>query len=332
MPNNTPPEIPYLDTQATDEALEAFIFKSSIYTSLVVPRKLSPKEVARFLIARIEKDSKLRVLLQAEKVIDFYDIYEIVPKFRQFLDRRESSAEDVRRSIVFARVIAILGNGEDLNLAAEYYHHLVQRADSVSEFEDLVLLYESLEGSGANSAVLRQKVEAKMLLLKPVNAGGPQPPPPEFYKLREISQLKLPRAEQARKLKSKILSIADRNQRIDEEIQMYLTIQSGYSEYLQPWATRRIRRETWAPQPAQQVVRPEKAPLNEDVQKAFQRTLEKLKELPDLPDEIKEFAKVRSLRAILFFDGKLSAEETEFLRLYKGEQLDVLANEGIMLP
>jgi hypothetical protein len=66
-----------------------------------------------------------------------------------------------------------------------------------------------------------------------------------------------------------------------------LTIEVSYSEYVQDWAVRRIRRETWALQAGQQTIRSETLPLKENVQNAFRRLPEKFDELPDLLDEIR---------------------------------------------
>jgi hypothetical protein len=51
--------------------------------------------------------------------------------------------------------------------------------------------------------------------------------------------------EKANAVKERILHNPERARRIDEKIKMYLTREYGYLEFLQPWAARRLRRESW---------------------------------------------------------------------------------------
>jgi len=328
--SETPPSIPDSKTPPSIPELERFIFEHDEYRSDVVPRKLSPSEVAKFLLGRIEKKSELRVFVQTEKVADFYDIYEIVEKFKQFLDKTESSAEDNQRSIVITRIIALVGSKDDIEFAKQYSKHLIQRADTIAEFEDLILL-QNVFGPDADSAALRQKIQAKIASLEPQKDSNNQASL-QYLKFNETISNKLTRVEKAQQVKSNILTIADRKKRIEEEIKAYLTIEYGFIEYLQPWATRRIKRETWATQPAEQIKRTDNQPLKEDVIKSLRSFLEKLPKIPDLDSDEKEFAKIRSLRAIKFFGGKISAAEENSLRQHKGKQLDILSNEGFLLP
>lgn len=327
MSDTTPPNSSS-DTPSIPE-LENFIFKRDEYRSEIVPRKLVPSEVAKFLLGKIEKDTKLYAALQTVKVVEFYDTHEVVGKFKQFLDKNEANAEDVRRSIAFTKIIARVGTGDDIEFAKQYFVYLVGRADSIQEFEDLVSLYESI-GLGGNSTALRQRIETKLKTLEAKKQGDYQASL-EYHKLSDISSYKLIRAEQANKQKDKILTIKDRNQRLDEEIKAYLAVQYGYIEFLQIWAAQRLRREAWSAKLDEQTTRPENPPLNEDVAKAFRRLLDQLDKLPNMTPEGKDSLRLRSLRAIRFFGGKVSEQEEEILGMYKNEQLDILANEGFML-
>jgi hypothetical protein len=310
-------------------ALETFIFEHDEYKGEIVPRKLSPPEVARFLIGKIEKKTELRPIFQTVKVVEFYDTHEVVEKFKSFLDKSESGEEDVRRSIAFARIIARVGNKDDLEFAKQYYVYLVGRADSLQEFNELTMLYEAL-GLGGNSTELRHKIGAKQATLEP-KKGTDFQASLEYNKLNDIGSYALVRAEGANKLKDKITGISDRDQRLDEEVKAYLTVEYGYIEFLRIWAAQRLRRETWAAQPQQQILRPENPPLTEDVIKAFRRFLDKFDQNPKIKDEAKLSPRICSLRAIKFFGGKISEQEESFLIAYKNEQSDILANEGFML-
>lgn len=318
----TPPNDPPLTGEAVNAALEKFIFKSDMFTNEVVPRRLNYPDVVRFLETRLEKDVSLKVARQAEKVIVFYDVQEITGKLKSFLDRRETGTEQVQRSIAFTRAIARVGRPEDIEFARQYYLHLIPRADSAEEFEDLVRLYEAL-GSSADSSVLRQQLIKKKEAFEEDS--------PEYSELEKIASMNLVQAEATNKIKSGVLNIADRNQRIDAEIKIYLTLEYEYLLYLQPWVGMRLRREGWARDAAQQIQRPEN-PQNQSVLQGFRRLLEQLDALPIEPPEEKDFVRIRALRAISFFGGALSEEERAFLNSVEGQQMDMLANEGFMLP
>ena len=75
--------------------LEKFIFKADSFTKGVVPRKLDPAEVAKFLLERIDEQTELKYWLQVEKAAAFYDTFEAAEKFKSFLNKNESGEDDV---------------------------------------------------------------------------------------------------------------------------------------------------------------------------------------------------------------------------------------------
>lgn len=329
LKDNLPKAESLLDTPSIPE-LEKFIFDPDEYTAGVVPRKLAAPEVAKFLIGKIEKRTALKSFARVESVAEFYETFEIVEKFKQFLDKKESGEEDVRRSIIIARILARLGNVEDVGFATQYYKYLVGRAESVQEFEDLILLHEALE-LGTNSSDLNRKLQSKITALEASKETDFQVGL-QYLKFKESIAQKLYRVEKAQSIKDGILKTTDRKKRLREEIKAYLSLEYGFLEYLQPWATERIRRETWAAQPAEQIKRNDKAPFKEDVAGALRDFLENIDKIKEIEPEDEDSIRVRLLRAIKFFDGKISAEEEGFLANYKGKQLDILANEGFHLP
>lgn len=308
--------------------LEQFVFQADEYSSNVVPRKLEPAKVAKWLLGKIDEKTKLKHFVQVEKVAVFYDSNEVVGKYKQFLDKKESNTEDTKRSIVIARIVGRLGKSEDVEFARQYYNHLIQRADTIEEFQEVIILHEVL-GFGGNSAALRQRIKTKLASLETKKDSDYQSRL-EYLNFQEKVSNSLTRAEKVQPIEEKILNITDRKQRLEEEIKAYLAIQYGYLEYLQPWAAMRIRRETWASSPAEQILRKDKPPMRGDVIKAFRLFLEKLEKM-SLSDKEKESAKLSILRAVKFFGGEVSELEEHFLGLNKGTQADTLANEGFLL-
>lgn len=310
--------------------LEKFIFHSDTFTNEVVPRELDSAEVAKFLIEKIDDQAKLKHLKQAEKVAAFYDTFEVAEKFKSFLNKNESGENAVERSIIITRIIGRVGNPEAIEFAKRYYTHLVSKLDSLVEFEEIILLHDVLR-LGSDSSALRGKLQEKLKSLETRKDSDDQARLEYLDFKGSIEQL-LNRAEKVEAVKEQILEINDRKKRLEEEIKAYLAIEYGFIEFLQPWAAARIRRETWADNPAQQTVRDEKPPLRADVVESFGNFVSKLDKIPDLDDEDKEAAKIQGLRAIKFFGGQISAQEESFLEQFKGTQADILANEGFLLP
>ncbi len=310
--------------------LEKFIFVLDEYTAGVVPRKLIAPEVAKFLNGKIEKTTALKSFTRVESAAKFYETYEIVEKFKGFLDKKESGEEDTLRSIVITRISAYLGNAEDVAFAAQYYKYLIGRAESAAEFENLVLLHEVL-GLGTNSKELNQKLQSKISSFESKKDSDFQAGL-QYQKFKETIAQKLYRAEKVQSIKEKILQNTDRKKRLEEEIKAYLSLEYGFSEYLQPWAAGRLRREAWTAKSAEQIKRDDNAPLKADVAQAFRDFLGKIDKIDEIEKEDEESVRIRLLRAIKFFDGKISPEEDDFLSLFKGKQLDILANEGFQLP
>ena len=199
------------------------------------------------------------------------------------------------------------------------------------EFKDLILLHDVLR-LGKNSAPLRTKVQEK---IKPLEAKqeSDEEAETEYLEFQGKIEQELPRVEQAASVKEQILNSADRKKRIEEEIKAYLGIDYGFLEYMQTWSAARLRRETWANEPSEQIMRDVKPALRTDVAKTLREFFGKLDKMPDLEDdEDKEAAQVQILRAIKFFEGEISEQEENFLAQYKGKQADILANEGFQIP
>jgi hypothetical protein len=105
---------------------------------------------------------------------------------------------------------------------------------------------------------------------------------------------------------------------------MYLGIQYGYLEYLQPWGARRLRREVWGDQPDQQIRRLDDAGRRAELVEIFRRTMGNLGVRERLEPEEQQHATIRCLRAVQFFGGDLSPEEQRLLKEEGSDQVDVL--------
>jgi hypothetical protein len=329
IPQNGAPNGESSDDVPSIPELDKYIFTLDEYQAGIVPRKLEHAKVARYLIGKIKRDLGYKNFLRVESVADFYDTNEVVDKFKGFLDKTETDEESIRRSIVITRIIARAGSPEAVEFAKQYNKHLIQKAETILTFEDLILLHEAL-GLGSASQDLRAKIGVKAKSLE-------QKKDSDYRARLEHRQLtgpllqKLNRAEKVEPVKQKIVEIRDRKERIREEIRAYLTIEYGYLEYLQPWAARRLRRETWAANPPEQLNRNDAAPLKKDLVDQLRAFLNSSSDSPGGKPAGDEALKLRLLRAIKFFGGEVSEEEQTFLDTQSNQQADILANEGFML-
>jgi hypothetical protein len=306
----------------TTAALEKFILRPNIFESENVPRNLPRAEVNEFLRTRIDDKTRLKSLRQAEKVIDFYDLQEICDHLQSLLGKEEVAEDAVLRQIVLDRSLGRVCVPSELEFAKQRYIELIARASTSAELQELVLLNDAVADPEAAVRLHKRVAERRE-----AGAADDYQARLEFHKLEEIGDLWLPRSEKANAVKEGILKIADRPRRIAEEIKMYLTVEYGYLEFLQPWAARRLRRETWGEQPDQQVIFKEDASLRAELAKTFHRTADALAEFPHLDPENLPSLRVRCLRATAFFGMHPALADVEYIREHAGSQSDILSTE-----
>ncbi|MCW5960095.1 MAG: hypothetical protein KIS76_08020 [Pyrinomonadaceae bacterium] len=309
--------------------LDDFIFKSDPFNKEIVPRELDAKNVAEFLIKKINASSELKHLIQAEKAADFYDTFEIAPKFKEYFSDISKTDDELLRSIVLVRTIARVGKPEDIEFAKQAYLRLIPRLDTQQHFEEVIKLHEIL-GLGTKSSELRAKIKQKIGELdgkKDTEYSAEI----ELLNFQGAIEQQLSRAEKVQDTKNSIVAMTDRKKRLEKEIAAYLALEFGFEEYLESWSAKRLRRETWAASPLEQTERVDTRPFAKEVATAFRDFLSDPR-IKSLEEEEKEFAEIRILRAIKFFGGKLKEQEVEFLAQFVGKQADTLANEGFLLP
>jgi hypothetical protein len=303
--------------------LEEFIFHPDPFKSEAVPRGLPRATMLKFLTERIDAATALRPLRQTEKVVDFYDLQEICPHFQALLQQQQKPEPDiVLRQIVLDRTLALVGAPPERESARTLYNDLIGRSSTIAEFEDLVWLNDAL-ATPQSAARLKERIDTRRAESQPSDYQGKV----ELHKLEEIENVKLSRSEKANAVKERILKMPDRAGRIGEEIKMYLTIEYGYLEFLQPWAARRLRRETWAEQPEQQVAFKEDARLRAELAETFYQMGNSLVGVPHLDPQNLPALRVRCLRAAEFFGRDPVLEDVRYIREHAGTQFDILSNE-----
>jgi len=303
--------------------LDEFIFHPDQYHAENVPKGIHRDSIAKFIEARMNAKTPRGPFVQAEKVVDYYDLQEACPHLRGIPSKKEKTPEEIMRSAVIVRTIALVCLPPDISFAADYAKHLAALSSTLPEFQDLIGLNDALEGK-FDGAQLKSRMEARLADLNQKRQADYQAQL-EYANLEDTMNIKLNRSQKANELKAKILAIPNRSQRISEEIKAYLGIQYGYLEFTQVWAARRLRRETWAEQPAQQTQRTENPPLRQGIAKAFLETSASLAPSPQIPKENLDSLRVRCLRAVDFFGGELSARDRNFIEAKAGKQTDLLS-------
>jgi hypothetical protein len=303
--------------------LEEFIFHPDPYHQESVPRGLVRDSTAKFIEARVIPSTPRGPLLQTEKVVDFYDLQEVCPHLRGLLEKNEKTSDGVIRSAVILRTLALVCLPPDLAFAADFAKQLVGRSSSLPEFQELIGLDDAL-ADGSDFSLLKSRMDLRFRDLDNRRQNDYQAQL-EYANLQDTMNVKLNRCQRAAEQKARIIAIPDRSARIKEEIKAYLSIGYGYLEFLSGWSSRRLRRETWGEQPAQQMERAEKRELRQDVVKAFRSTMSSLAPSPGVPKENLDSLRVRCLRAIEYFGGPVSNTELQFVEKNAGLQLDPLS-------
>jgi len=299
--------------------LDHFVFGGDPFTADDIPRTLSPAMVEAFVRERVDVATPVAPLRQVEKIVAHYDVHEATPFIRPLLVEEEKADDPVIRSAIAARILANSGTPEDRAFAREHYSRLAERVDSLARLREMILLYAELAPE-ADVDPLRKCIDRRIQTLQ----GDPERNRLEILELKEEISQRLERARRAAKVRETILALTDRPVRIAELVKIYLNLDYGYLEYLQPWAARQLRREVWAAQPADQRQRTTDAGRREELADTFRGAIAALDRAAQLTPREVIHARVRALRAYAFFGGELSEVERQFLADNGGQQLDAL--------
>lgn len=289
--------------------LDYYVFQADRYNRDRLPRRLAPTDVARFLIARLNKGSRVVSFERAEKAADFYDVYEVSSHFVSMMDGKEASPADFHRSVICGRIVARLGDPMQREFAGKYYRYLIGRASTTEQFEWLGSLAAQLERLGPVEP-LRAAVAAHAERLRARLAREPEVEQ-ELQRIKTLVEEYLVMVDSSTALKVRILEIGARRTRIDREIDHYLGLRPEFGQLMKDWAAARLRRESWAPDPPQQIMRADVPALKAELVAAFRDAKARVQAHPGLAEESKEFMNLACLRAIDYFGGRLEPTEQE---------------------
>lgn len=304
--------------------LEQFVFRPDKYTADKVPRKLTPRDVAEFVLQRLNTTANLKNVQQVEKVVVFYDALEVAEHVKRLLSEAVGE-KDIRKAIILDRIVALIGQPSDTQVAAQVYEQLVPRAGSLQELDDLLRLYEALSGAVSADSLRQQSVIQRSQLV--AQAGANYEAKIQAAKLEDFINIQITRVSKANNAKKDVLQIRDRRARIQDEIKSYLGTKNSYLDILQPWSAMRLRREVWADQPEQQIMRNDDPGRREELVQEFRLAANGLSSMSTLPQQSLPSIRVRVLHAVEFFGGSITPEERHYSTEHAGMQDDILSNE-----
>jgi hypothetical protein len=313
-----------MSTEHPVQLLERYVLDPDPFEGDAIPRRLPHAAVAAFVRARVTRATPFASLLRAEQLVTFYDLQEVCAHLLGLLPPAPAPA-DVPAAAVIARTVAAACPPEAVQRVAGYAAALAAAARGATDLAELVELQDRLP-PGTDARPLTARVE-QLRTAAAARAATDNQARLETARLDEIRSLRLERVRRAGEVKARVLAMADRPARIGEEIKMYLTLEYGYLEYLMPWAAARLRRETWGDDPATQVLRADSAARRAEVARMFQTFAAGLDQHPDVDPENRPSLRVRCLRAVEFFGGRLAGSEQAFIGAHAGRQVDLLSNE-----
>jgi hypothetical protein len=331
--DSLPPVEPY------PPALVQFVFSPDTFQKADFPRDLYAREVKAFVFARINPTVAPAALEQLFFVVDHYDVHEVAPFLLAMAEpRKDATPATAGRSpekrppavslparITIIKTVAVAGLAEERARAAGLYRAICLEVpvENLPVLQSLVETYETaaLDLDAAPLAERLGSAARAFAKFETSLAPGDAERRQQFGELDGLHR-RLQRAVKTTASKRAILGIAERPRRVRTLVRAYLDLPTDYTGYLIDWSARRLRRETWAPQLAEQTERQFCYDLRTELAEAFRSALRDI-DAGGEPDEVKVKQRVAALDAVQFFNSPLTEDESKFL---------VSAGEGYVMP
>lgn len=244
---------------------------------------------------------------------DLYGLRELLGPLSEKLRRAEAEPDDLDRSIATTIMMRELGDPQMTVGAASYYEYLVGHQHSGQKVQEMIHCLAAF-GPDLRPDSLRSRIDREVRGLAQREAGEPELGA-ERRHIEELALNQLFFVNESNRSRARIDAITPSDARLMELIKayLYLTEDDG-GEYFELWVHQQIRRVS-------------EAEGNETVVRAFREILSQLDRFSGAD---KKFCRVRCLKAIDAFEGKLDEAETEFLAKSRYSQLDPL--QRITIP
>jgi hypothetical protein len=312
QPRAFPPEmVQDLDSQTVSHEVRHYLWSMEPVYYENVSAHMRRDLVARFVafeMRNLPPENFRRVRILA----DLYNLKEILELVESFLNRRETTPDELDRSIYATIILEEIGGEAHRGRAAQYYEYLVSHPLAVERFADLVRCLAAF-GNRPRPDSLYARMQLEIRNLSAREASQPEAGV-EKRAIEELADNEFFLIEEANKSRQRIAAIADPNARLLELVKAYLQLtDDAGAEYFDLWTQQQIRRTA-------------EREGNERVIEAFRFTVRNLRQT-EPEDEV--FSKVRALNAIEFFLGKLDADEEEFMNKHRRNQIDPLRYQPV---
>jgi hypothetical protein len=309
--------------------LEKFVFAPDPFTRSDFPRGLLVREIEAFVRTRIHAAVKPISIEQVCRVVDHYDVHEVAPHLLEMIEPKGAAAADSSRPgardrapviplaarIAIIKAVALAGLAADRARAAALYKAACTEVsvDDITRCQELIGAYE-VACLVLDAAPLSAKLPAAAAPLARFEASTEPGDAESRRKFGEFDVLvkRLQRAAKAVAVRRAILAVADRAQRISTLVRIYLDLPTDFKGYHIDWAARQLRRESWAPQPAEQVERTFVRALRDEVIAAVRAVLPEIG-VPKKDDSVGIKRRVAALDAMSFFNEVLADSDLAYL-------------------
>lgn len=304
------PPPPY-KARATTKAmrtLELFIYEGDTYQRGRPPKNLLREDVDAYLAAAIgDGGFNVETAHAIDTVASFYRTPQAATAALAKLTRSEANPTDVTISIVLSRV-ALLGDAKQRAAVAQYFPWLCQKLETREHANELVRLFHRLDGA-VTADVLKAGVAARIAALAPAVKQKDYSAEIETAYLRDTIRNSIATVEYSLTTQQTLAAETDPTKRLAAMIDIYLHIDEQ-GEQVSEWATGVLADAGTTTKGRASVA------------KAFRAAL---KRVAKQDAELQEFAKLRALRGIQFFGGKVTKAEAAFVAKRQNSQSDWFA-------
>ncbi len=293
----------YLTKSEADTRLEQYL-SAGKYDDPHMPKRAEPAHVDEFVRKVLErKELGPRHMARVGELMRFYVLRARVEHVLRWLNRRESKAEELPRSITAVAIVGDLGNDDQQAQAAKYYQHLLAHRFADQHFGPLIDLFFHLPAS-ADPKSVSAALDRRMAALEP-KIESDREATVAYYELKDFKQARWVAVQAARQRGQEMLKLADPGRRRQELTRCYLGYERRPYVDFERWGMMMTQRECAEGEPAQIA----------DVFLNEFKLLMTRGARPELPaheaEDLKKYT-TRCARAVAFYGAQLDDQQAAF--------------------
>jgi len=265
---------------------------------LLVPPRVNPQVVRRFLDGDKLDHDDWEQMLRAADVARFYGVQPAVKRFAEDLKKDERTVESLVWSIHILRLMGDLGDAAQQKTAAEYFDYLLGHRlfeQAVPEMIECFFHLDAVPDEKKLAAQIAQKLKVAQAAQK-----DPDGPPKNVIMLTEHLETDLPITVRARAAKRKLLPEKDDHKRAVGLARVYVGLDYPGGIEWSKWAAFEIMAEVRRTNDANAVA-------------GLQAALEAVVDDSTQKQEFRDQACGRALKAIEFLGGQVKQEHKQLL-------------------